>query len=79
MGYGDLCGLVFTWFIYNKSMLGFIRTPSININPHKSKHGYVINETGENKSPKSHSALIVTLNVQVLTSSIIENVIRLSI
>ncbi len=24
MGYGDLWGFIFTWFIYNKSMLGFM-------------------------------------------------------
>ena len=42
MGYGDLWGFIFTWSIYNKSMLGFMGI-----------YGdlFIINEPGENKSP----------------------------
>ncbi len=53
MGYGDLWGFIFTWFIYNKSMLGFMgiygdlyhprathKSPLIPINPHKSDQIY---------------------------------------
>ncbi len=36
--YGDLWG-----FISPESL--------ISINPHKSKHGFIVNEPGENKSP----------------------------
>ena len=37
--YGDLWGFIFTWSIYNKSMLGFI-TRELPINPHKSDRIY---------------------------------------
>ncbi len=51
MGYGDLWGFIFTWFIYNKSMLGvllstmFTNTKHISHVLHQQNRQYAWNGT----------------------------------